>query len=210
MNNMNGREYFESVAPKWDELQQSFYSDRVRDAAFSTAAVQPGRLAADIGAGTGFLTEGLTAAGLKVIAVDRSEAMLAGLQKKLKIPGRVECRPGESESLPLADEEVDYAFANMYLHHVDSPRKAIQEMARIVRKGGRVVITDMDKHDFTFLREEQSDIWLGFERAEISRLMREVGLKDVGVDGIGEQCCADSVCSGEKAIISIFVASGRK
>ncbi len=210
MGDMDSREYFEGVAPQWDELQKSFFSDRVRDAALSTAAIQPGRLAADIGAGTGFMTEGLVASGLRVIAVDRSEAMLAGLQKKLEISDGVECRLGESECLPLADEEVDFVFANMYLHHVDSPRNAIREMARIVRKGGRIVITDMDEHDFTFLRKEQSDIWLGFERAEVSRLMQEAGLDDVVVEGIGEQCCADSVYSDEKATIGIFVASGRK
>ena len=56
---MNSKEYFEQVAPQWDEMQQSFFSENVRDVAYATAKVQAGKLAADIGAGTGFITEGL-------------------------------------------------------------------------------------------------------------------------------------------------------
>ena len=43
---------------------------------------QKGKIAADIGAGTGFITEGLIRKGLKVIAVDQSEMILAEMKKK--------------------------------------------------------------------------------------------------------------------------------
>ena len=109
-----------------------------------------GKLAADIGAGSGFVTEGLLERGLRVIAVDRSEAMLEEMRRKFGDGAAVEYRIGEAESLPLADGSVDYVFANMYLHHVESPPEAIREMARIVKPGGRLVITDLDRHDLRF------------------------------------------------------------
>ncbi|MGQ9780533.1 MAG: class I SAM-dependent methyltransferase [Bacillota bacterium] len=205
---MSGKDYFHRVAREWDEMRQGFFSDRVREAALNAAGVRPGRLAADVGAGTGFITEGLLQRGLRVIAVDLSEAMLAVLAEKFG--HEVDYRLGDAEALPIADGEVDYVFANMCLHHVESPPAAIKEMARALAPGGRLVITDLDKHEYEFLRTEQHDRWLGFKREDVRRWFTEAGLKEVKVDCLGEDCCAESDCGCDKAAISIFVASGVK
>ena len=103
-----------------------------------------------------------------------------------------------------------YIFSNMYLHHVESPPKAIKEMVRVLKAGGKVVITDLDEHEYEFLRTEQHDRWMGFKRKDIKRWFSEAGLRNVEVDCVGESCCADSSCDSESASISIFVASGEK
>ena len=64
--------YFDSLGAGWDALQQSFFSERVRERALELAAVEPGRIAADLGAGTGFMTQGLVERGVRVVAVDQS------------------------------------------------------------------------------------------------------------------------------------------
>ena len=204
------RNYFETVAPKWDTMRQGFFSETVREKAFEAAGAVAGKLAADIGAGSGFVTEGLLRRGLRVIAVDRSEAMLEEMRRKFGDDVAVEYRLGEAESLPLADGSVDYAFANMYLHHVESPPVAIREMARIVKPGGRLVITDLDRHDFDFLRTEHCDRWMGFDRPDVARWFAEAGLVDVKIDCVGENCCAASQSGCGEAAVSIFVASGMK
>ena len=204
------RKYFETVAPKWDALRQGFFSETVREKAFEAAGAVTGKIAADIGAGSGFVTEGLLRRGLRVIAVDRSEAMLEEMRRKFGAGGAVEYRLGEAESLPLADGSVDYAFANMVLHHVESPPVAIREMARIVKPGGRLVITDLDRHDFDFLRTEHCDRWMGFDRPDVARWCAEAGLVDVKIDCVGENCCAASQSGCGEAAVSIFVASGTK
>jgi len=56
---MNSKNFFNQVANQWDEMRKGFFSDRVRDMALNKANVQSGELAADIGAGTGFITEAL-------------------------------------------------------------------------------------------------------------------------------------------------------
>ncbi len=207
---MDCNKYFDQVAPQWDRLRESFFTKAVREKAIFAADVKPGRLAADIGCGTGFITEGLIQKGLKVIAVDRSQAMLS--QMRLKFAGRdeIEYRLGEAGSLPIPNETVDYAFANMYLHHVENPSEAIKEIARILKPGGRIVITDLDEHDFEFLKKEHNDRWMGFDRADIRRWFEEAGLKEVIVDCVGEDCCAASSCGKENAKVGIFVASGKK
>jgi len=204
------RKYFDKVAPDWDRMRESFFSDAVRERAYLEADLKPGKTAADIGAGTGFISEGLVKKGVKVIALDSSEAMLREMRRKFKGQECVDYRLVKSDRLPIQDSSVDYAFANMYLHHAESPIQAIKEMARILRPEGRLVITDLDKHSFEFLKDEHHDVWMGFEREDISKWIVEAGLKDVKVLCVGENCCARSSCSVDQAEISIFLATGTK
>jgi C_GCAxxG_C_C family probable redox protein len=207
---MASKDYFEKVAGQWDQMRQGFFSEAVRDKALEAGAVKPGALAADIGAGTGFITEALLQKGLRVIAVDQSPEMLGQIKNKFSPEAALDCRQGDDASLPLTDAEVDYAFANMYLHHVESPTAALKEMARILKPGGTLVITDLDEHQHEFLREEQHDRWLGFKREHIQTWLQEAGLEQVSVDCVGQNCCADSQCGCDQASISIFVAQGQK
>src|SRR5205823_9184627 len=83
------------------------------------------------------------------------------------------------------------------------------KMARILKPGGRVVITDADTHQHEWLRIEQHDRWLGFERANIIRWFQDAGLVDVTVTDTCETCRPTSEC-GTKAEITIFLARGLK
>jgi ubiquinone/menaquinone biosynthesis C-methylase UbiE len=207
---LESRQYFDIVAPQWDNLREGFFSEAVRERAFDAAGAVAGKIAADIGAGSGFVTEGLLKRGLRVIAIDRSAAMLEEMRRKFGEGSAVEYRIGEAESLPIAGGSVDYVFANMYLHHVESPSVAISEMARILKPGGRLVITDLDRHDFEFLRTEHCDRWMGFDRPDVARWFAEAGIVDVKIDCVGENCCAASRSGCGQAAVSIFVASGMK
>lgn len=207
---MRGKQYFDQVAKQWDEMRQGFFPDEVRDAAFLAADIQPGKIAADIGAGSGFITEGLLDKGLHVIVIDPSEAMLAVMKQKFSANDTIDYRVGESSALPIPDAAVDYVFANMVLHHIEAPFEGIQEMVRILKPTGKLIITDLDEHEFEFLRTEQQDHWLGFKREDIENWFSKSGLKYVKVDCVGEDCCAGSDCGCEHASISIFVASGEK
>lgn len=207
---MSSVPYFNQVAVQWDSLRQSFFSESVREAALAAAGVQTGELAADIGAGSGFVTEALLAAGLTVKAVDPSAQMLEVMRAKFAGRSNVDYVLGDAEQIPLVDQSVGYSFANMCLHHVENPPHAVGEMARILQPGGKLVITDLDTHDFAFLREEHHDRWLGFARADIAQWLTDAGLIDVSVTDVGSNCCADSTCGTQQAQVSIFLAVGTK
>jgi ubiquinone/menaquinone biosynthesis C-methylase UbiE len=207
---MGSKVYFQNVANQWDTMRQGFFSETVREKAYNIADVEEGKLAADIGAGTGFVTEGLLQKRVRVIAVDQSDEMLEQMKQKFKDFIDVDYRQGEAESLPIDDNTVDYSMANMFLHHVENPLEAIKEMVRILKPGGKIVITDLDEHNHEFLKTEQHDRWLGFKGEDIRKWFDEAGLKNILIDCAGGDCCAASSRGCDNAKISIFAAYGEK
>lgn len=204
------KKYFDKVASNWDNMRTDFFPDNVRLVAYETAQIEEGKIAADIGAGTGFITEGLIQKNAKVIAVDQSKEMLNLLKNKFSNYTDLKCIQGVGENIPIEDNTVDYVFANMFLHHVENPSIVIKEMERILKPGGKLVLTDLDEHNFEFLKTEQYDVWMGFNRTQIIKWFEAAGLKKVSVNCVGNNCCADSKCGCSKANISIFVAYGEK
>jgi len=207
---LSSKLYFDEVARHWDTMRANFFSEKTREKALAIARLQKGKIAADIGAGTGFITEGLIHRGLQVIAVDQSEEMLETMRKKFSSVKNIDYRLGEAENLPVSDNSVDYVFANMYLHHVESPSQAIIEMVRILKPGGILVITDLDEHHYEYLRVEQHDRWMGFKRKDVRQWLTEASLQKITVDCIDEACCNQSNCGSYFSGISIFVATGEK
>lgn len=202
--------YFNEIAGEWDTIRISLFSEQVREYAYDLAKIQPGMIAADIGAGTGFVSEGLLERGVNVIAIDQSENMLNHMKDKFHTYKGFTCLQGDSDYLPLSDNSVDYVFANMFLHHVVEPQIALKEMYRILKPKGIVVITDLDEHNFTFLKEEQYDIWMGFNRDILTNWLINVGFLDVSISCVGCNCCSPSAKSTNIADINIFAAYGIK
>jgi arsenite methyltransferase len=209
-------DYFERVAGDWDKLQAGYFTDAVREAAIRKAYLRPEMVAADVGAGTGFIAAGLAPLVEKVYVLDGSPQMLAVAKRNLLAFSNLEFREADGLALPLPDGSVDAAFANMYLHHIPEPLAAIRELWRILRPGGRLVITDMDAHPYAWLKEEMADVWQGFERSQIYAWFEEAGLVNVIVDDTQQTCQAtkQQTTQGDanmnEARINIFVASGTR
>lgn len=88
----------------------------------------------DLGAGTGKLTTRLVERGLDVVAVDPITEMLEVLRASL--PETVALL-GTAEEIPLQDNSVDAVLVAQAWHWVD-PERAIPEVARVLRPGGRL------------------------------------------------------------------------
>ena len=99
----------------------------------------------EVGAGTGIVTVALARRGLPVIGLDLSVGMLEKLIPKARSEGvRVPVLVGDATRLPIADSSVDGVVMRHVLHLVTDWRTALAEVARIVRPGGRFVVSITD------------------------------------------------------------------
>jgi ubiquinone/menaquinone biosynthesis C-methylase UbiE len=174
------QEFFSSSAGQWDRMRDELFGERFHLAAL--AALAGGDwVVGDLGCGTGQVSAALAPFVARVIAVDASAAMLQAAKKRLHGCGNVELRRGELESLPIDDARIDCATLMLVLHHVPEPEKALAEVARVLRPGGRVVIVDMLPHDRDSYRQQMGHVWLGFSDEHIHRLLSESEFGDIRI-----------------------------
>jgi ArsR family transcriptional regulator len=140
-------------------------------------------LAVDLGTGDGALVELLAPLFDQVIAVDRSEKQLASAKRRLSSQGydHVELIQAEYDDPAISDRVgelggADAAFAVRLLHHAPKPQQLVSLLASLVRPGGQAVVIDYCSHEDELMRERQADLWLGFERDELSGFAESAGL----------------------------------
>jgi ubiquinone/menaquinone biosynthesis C-methylase UbiE len=201
------KEYFDQISTQWDTLRRGFYSDEVRDAVLTAALISPTDTVLDVGAGTGFLTERAAKLARKVIALDLSQSMTDEARSKLR-GKNVEFRIGDAEQIPLADSSVDSVIGNMILHHCPRPEVAVKEMARVLVPGGRLVLSDLQEHDYESLRKDHADLWLGFKMERVKNILNEAGLKHATVEALSS--CCSTTRENEEVKIPMFLATAQK
>ena len=134
-------ELFRGLPRRYDMLSAalSFWQDpRWRRALVSALAPQPGQRILDVATGTGMVAAELLArADCTVVGLDQSAEMLGAARARFA-GARVELIEGQAESLPFADESVDALTFTYLLRYVEDPQATLQELARVVRPGGRV------------------------------------------------------------------------
>ncbi len=119
----------------------------LRDTILDVAHLRPHDRVLDVGAGTGLLTLGAAPSVAHVSALDISAAMCQRLQSKLAQLeiGNVELYVGNATGLPFGDASLDVVISNYCFHHLADPdkRRALAEIERVLRPGGRLVFADM-------------------------------------------------------------------
>lgn len=207
--------YFSRVAEQWDALRAGFFTEAMRDDAIARAELPPGAVVADVGTGTGFMLQGLLPYASVLVGYDASVEMLnvaaTNLEGAASAAGvMLTLRQAEGTALPIKDGGLDAVFANMYLHHIAHPLATIMEMTRILRPGGRLVLSDLDRHDQVWMREEMADTWLGFEREDVQSWFEKAGLRDIRVEDAAGACDCHDTPSNEAISLRVFLALGTR
>ncbi len=116
------------------------------------AALKPGQVALDLGSGGGFdvfLAGPKVGAAGRVIGVDMTPEMLAKARRNMAAYHQntglknVEFRLGEIEHLPVADASVDVVISNCVINLSPDKPQVWREIARVLRPGGHVAVSDM-------------------------------------------------------------------
>jgi ubiquinone/menaquinone biosynthesis C-methylase UbiE len=114
---------------------------------FALLELAEGDQVLDLGCGTGEdvrVLAGLVR-GVGVVGVDASEETIAAARAaSLGLPWPVDFQVADAYRLPFDDATFDAGRADKVFHHLAAPAKALAELVRVTRPGGRVVVSDAD------------------------------------------------------------------
>ena len=143
---------FDTVAESYDRTNDllSFGQDRLwRKKVLKAVNPQPGQTILDLAAGTGSSSVVFAKEGVKVIASDFSEGMLAVGRKRHP---ELEFVYADATKLPFKDASVDAVTISFGLRNVNEPKTALKEMLRVLKPGGTVVICEFSQVSVPVIR----------------------------------------------------------
>jgi ArsR family transcriptional regulator len=172
------QEFFETAAGDWDRLRSDLFGDTFYLWAV-LGLIDPTLVVGDLGCGTGQLTDTIAPYVRRVVAIDGSSDMLEAARTRVGERSNVQIRQGDLESLPVASGELDVAMLCLVLHYSPDPAKALAEVARAVKPGGRVLVVDMLPHERDEYQQQMGHVWLGFSEKQVSRFLTVAGFGDI-------------------------------
>ena len=145
--------------------------------------LEPDMIVLDVACGAGHAAEQAAPHVRQVVGIDITPALLHAGSERVRAAGldNVLFQEGDATALPFLDASFDLVVCRSSLHHFPEPRKAVAEMARVCRPGGRVVVSDMiapsaevrDAFDELHRRIDPSHVRALVER-EVAELLRDV------------------------------------
>jgi ArsR family transcriptional regulator len=170
------REFFAEAADRWDRLRDEMFGSAFLPLAL-LGLLDPGLTVADLGCGTGAVSEALAPVVGRVIAVDESESMLAAARQRLARFDNVELQVGALEAVPIEDARIEAATLILVLHHLPEPARVLAEVRRVLEPRGRLLIVDMLPHERAELQQEMGHVWLGFDESRLDGFLASAGLR---------------------------------
>lgn len=181
-------EYFDQNANSWDQVRRLHLPDSDIEAQMlSILGIKDAdgilshdkiELFVDLGTGTGRILEIFSDIYEQGVGYDSSREMLSVARANLDANNiaNAQVRYGDIFALPASPSSADLVCVHQVLHFLTEPGKAVCEAARILKPGGRLLISDFAPHDLEFLRDQHAHRRLGFGDDEVRDWCRRAGL----------------------------------
>jgi ubiquinone/menaquinone biosynthesis C-methylase UbiE/DNA-binding transcriptional ArsR family regulator len=159
------------------DMERHYSPGRTWEALARTALplLEPGDVL-DIASGDGVLAELLAPHAGRYVCVDASPRVVAAAAERLRSRRNVEVREGDMHALPFDDASFDLVVLMHALTYATRPAQAVAEAARVLRPGGRLLLSSLASHQHKSVVDAYGHVNLGFSEKELRRFVEKAGL----------------------------------
>ena len=138
----------------------------------------------DIASGDGVLAELLAPHSHRYVCIDTSARVVAAASERLRRLENVEVREADMHALPFKEGSFDLVVLMHALTYAARPAQAVAEGARVLRKGGRLLLSSLARHEHKAVVETYGHVNLGFAAKELRRFAEKAGLEVTSLETV--------------------------
>ena len=131
----------------------------------------------DIASGDGVLAELLAPHSHRYVCLDSSTKVVLAASERLRKLKNGEVREGDMHALPFEDGHFDLVVLMHALTYADEPARAVAEAARVLRPGGRLLLTSLARHEHRSVVESYGHVNLGFSEKQLQKFATRGGFE---------------------------------
>jgi ubiquinone/menaquinone biosynthesis C-methylase UbiE len=151
--------------------------------------VREGDVVLDLGPGAGLdllIAARKVGPSGQVIGVDMTEEMIAKAKENIKVAGfkNVEVRKGLIENLPVESSSVDWVISNCVINLSPEKEKVFSEIARVLKPGGRMIVSDMVGENIPEWLRENKSLYSACISGVVSEKEYLSGLRKAGLEKV--------------------------
>ena len=160
------------------DMERHYSPGRTWEALARTALplLEPGDVL-DIASGDGVLAELLAPHAQRYVCIDTSPRVVAAAAERLRRFPNVEVREGDMHALPFDDTGFDLVVLMHALTYAAKPAQAVAEAARMLKPGGRLLLSSLANHQHRAAVEAYGHSNLGFSAKDLRRFATRAGLQ---------------------------------
>jgi len=167
------------------DMERHYSPGRTWEALARTALplLEPGDVL-DIASGDGVLAELLAPHSRRYVCIDTSARVVAAAAERLRRLANVEVREGDMHALPFDDGSFDLVVLMHALTYAARPQQAVAEAARVLKRGGRLLLSSLARHEHRAVVEAYGHVNLGFGEKDLRRFAEKAGLRIVSSETV--------------------------